>query len=96
DAYELTRILSANKTYAEDFDPKVTAEALENFYKSRMPRVAGISLLSGLASDLIINAFGTPWSPHDVTQPEMHCIHCKFDGTRQGMLVLKEARRASY
>lgn len=65
DAYELTRILSANKTYAEDFDPKVTAEALENFYKSRMPRVAGISLLSGLASDLIINAFGTPWSPHD-------------------------------
>eukprot|EP00435_Cladocopium_sp_Y103_P054969 s276_g18.t1 len=65
DAYELTRILSANKTYAEDFDPKVTAEALQNFYKSRMPRVAGISLLSGLASDLIINAFGTPWSPHD-------------------------------
>jgi hypothetical protein len=34
---------------------QVTAEALENFYKSRMPRVAGISLLSGLASDLIIN-----------------------------------------
>lgn len=65
DAYELTRILSGNKTYAEDFDPKVTAEALQNFYKSRMPRVAGISLLSGLASDLIINAFGTPWSPHD-------------------------------
>ena len=38
------------------FPTQVTAEALQNFYKSRMPRVAGISLLSGLASDLIINA----------------------------------------
>ena len=37
---------------------QVTSEALQNFYRSRMPRVAGISLLSGLASDLIINA---PW-----------------------------------
>lgn len=39
--------------------PQVTAEALQNFYKSRMPRVAGISLLSGMASDLIINAGGS-------------------------------------
>ena len=35
---------------------EVTSEALQDFYRSRMPRVAGISLLSGLASDLIINA----------------------------------------
>ena len=28
-----------------------------------MPRVAGVSLLSRLASDLIINAFDTPWNP---------------------------------
>jgi len=45
--------------------PEAIAEALEGFYKRRMPRVAGISLLSRLASDLIINAFDTPWSPHD-------------------------------
>ncbi|CAK9009732.1 unnamed protein product [Durusdinium trenchii] len=61
DAYELTRILAASKTYAADFDPKVTAEALQNFYRSRMPRVAGVSLMSGLASDLIINEKGTDW-----------------------------------
>lgn len=30
-----------------------------------MPRVAGVSLLSRLASDLIVNFFDTPWSPHD-------------------------------
>ena len=35
---------------------QVTADALQRFYRNRMPRVAGISLLSGLASDLIINA----------------------------------------
>ena len=28
-------------------------------------QVAGVSLLSRLASDLIINFFDTPWSPHD-------------------------------
>ncbi|CAE7354821.1 unnamed protein product [Symbiodinium natans] len=65
DAYELVRILDGAKTYSQDYDPKVTADALQRFYRNRMPRVAGISLLSGLASDLIINAFGTPWSPHD-------------------------------
>lgn len=43
------------------FAAQATSEALQNFYRSRMPRVAGISLLSGLASDLIINA---PWSPN--------------------------------
>ncbi|CAJ1425335.1 unnamed protein product [Effrenium voratum] len=65
DAFELARILDGSTTFAQDPDPKVTSEALQDFYRSRMPRVAGISLLSGLASDLIINAFGTPWSPHD-------------------------------
>jgi zeaxanthin epoxidase len=28
-------------------------------------RCAGVSLLSRLASDLIVNFFDTPWSPHD-------------------------------
>jgi len=65
DAYELTRILDAARSYSQDYTPEVTAEALQRFYSSRMPRVAGISLLSRLASDLIINAFDTPWSPHD-------------------------------
>mmetsp|Transcript_31238 Transcript_31238/g.72244 ORF Transcript_31238/g.72244 Transcript_31238/m.72244 type:complete len:608 (-) Transcript_31238:167-1990(-) len=65
DAYELVRILDGSKTYSQGFDPQVTADALQRFYRNRMPRVAGISLLSGIASDLIINAFGTPWSPHD-------------------------------
>merc|ERR1719287_82666 len=37
--------------------------SLQDFYKQRMPRVAGVSLLSRLASDLIINAFDTPWNP---------------------------------
>eukprot|EP00933_Yihiella_yeosuensis_P052059 TRINITY_DN50044_c0_g1_i1.p1 TRINITY_DN50044_c0_g1~~TRINITY_DN50044_c0_g1_i1.p1 ORF type:complete len:647 (+),score=129.60 TRINITY_DN50044_c0_g1_i1:77-1942(+) len=65
DAYELTRSLAAIQTFAEDPDPEATAKALQDFYSKRMPRVAGISLLSRLASDLIINAFSTPWSPHD-------------------------------
>ena len=40
-------------------------EALQGFYEKRVGRVAGVSLLSRLASDLIINFFDTPWSPHD-------------------------------
>ena len=68
DAYELTRALSAATTFARghttDSAPEHAA-ALQEFYKRRVLRVAGVSLLSRLASDLIINAFDTPWSPHD-------------------------------
>lgn len=39
--------------------------ALQDFYKKRIFRVTIVQLLSRLASDLIINAFDTPWSPHD-------------------------------
>jgi zeaxanthin epoxidase len=39
--------------------------ALQDFYKKRIVRVTIVQLLSRLASDLIINAFDTPWSPHD-------------------------------
>ena len=39
--------------------------ALQAFYETRKGRVAAVSLLSRLASDLIINFFDTPWSPHD-------------------------------
>ena len=47
--------------------PEVGAvrDALQGFYEKRVGRVAGVSLLSRLASDLIINFFDTPWSPHD-------------------------------
>ena len=40
-------------------------EALQTFQSRRKPRAAAVSLLSRLASDLIINFFDTPWSPHD-------------------------------
>lgn len=40
-------------------------DSLQNFYRKRILRVSGVQLLSRLASDLIINAFDTPWSPHD-------------------------------
>ena len=67
DAYELARALEA--CVAENGGGKPPAEAvhaaLQGFYETRMPRVAGVSLLSRLASDLIINFFDTPWSPHD-------------------------------
>ena len=71
DAYVLTESLQAmlaeraaeGKTGPPE--PAAVAAALEGFYKKRMPRVAGVSLLSRLASDLIINFFDTPWSPHD-------------------------------
>jgi zeaxanthin epoxidase len=35
------------------------------FVGRRKPRASAISLLSRLASDLIVNFFDTPWSPHD-------------------------------
>lgn len=65
DAYELGKHLSAAGTYDRALDRSSVEKALQDFYKDRMPRVAGCSLLSRLASDLIINAFDTPWSPHD-------------------------------
>ena len=40
-------------------------EALSSFYRKRILRTTVIQFLSRLASDLIINAFDTPWSPHD-------------------------------
>jgi len=39
--------------------------ALQSFYRKRILRVSIVQFLSRLASDLIINAFDTPWSPHD-------------------------------
>ena len=38
---------------------------LQEFYRKRILRVSIVQFLSRLASDLIINAFDTPWSPHD-------------------------------
>merc|ERR1719258_770675 len=63
DAYELGKHLSAAGTYDRGLDRSSVGKALQDFYKDRMPRVAGVSLLSRLASDLIINAFDTPWNP---------------------------------
>jgi len=39
--------------------------ALASYYKRRIGRTAAVQVLSRLASDLIINLFDTPWSPHD-------------------------------
>jgi len=66
DAYELTKSLKSVTLYSQEgAPPESLRKVLQDFYWKRMPRVAGVSLLSGLASDLIINAFDTPWSPHD-------------------------------
>ena len=66
DAYELSRQLKAVSLAGKaPADPQVVRDALQGFYESRVARVAGVSLLSRLASDLIINFFDTPWSPHD-------------------------------
>lgn len=59
DAYVLTEVLKGvNSTAA-------LPEALQDFYRRRVGRTTAVQLLSRLASDLIINAFDTPWSPHD-------------------------------
>mmetsp|Transcript_7892 Transcript_7892/g.23492 ORF Transcript_7892/g.23492 Transcript_7892/m.23492 type:complete len:549 (-) Transcript_7892:35-1681(-) len=63
DAYELGKHLSAATTFEKKADRAEVEKALQDFYRDRMPRVAGVSLLSRLASDLIINAFDTPWNP---------------------------------
>ena len=65
DAYELTRALQAVTVRGRPTSPEATREALQSFYGRRVGRVAGVSLLSRLASDLIVNFFDTPWSPHD-------------------------------
>jgi zeaxanthin epoxidase len=59
DAYVLTQVLQNCET-TEKLQP-----ALQSFYRKRILRVSIVQFLSRLASDLIINAFDTPWSPHD-------------------------------
>jgi len=59
DAYILTDTLSGCKSTEN------LAGALKSFYNKRIVRVTIVQFLSRLASDLIINAFDTPWSPHD-------------------------------
>lgn len=59
DAYVLTEQLAATKS-----SDKVP-DALKSYYNKRIVRVSIVQFLSRLASDLIINAFDTPWSPHD-------------------------------
>jgi len=59
DAYVLSEILAQTKTTEK------LEDALQEFYKKRIVRVSIVQFLSRLASDLIINAFDTPWSPHD-------------------------------
>jgi len=67
DALELTRALSeaCGPGGAAPAEPQAVREALQTFVGRRKPRAAAVSLLSRLASDLIINFFDTPWSPHD-------------------------------
>mmetsp|Transcript_20596 Transcript_20596/g.26641 ORF Transcript_20596/g.26641 Transcript_20596/m.26641 type:complete len:580 (-) Transcript_20596:2242-3981(-) len=59
DAYVLTEVLSNTKS-----TDKIES-SLQEFYRKRIVRVSIVQFLSRLASDLIINAFDTPWSPHD-------------------------------
>mmetsp|Transcript_12895 Transcript_12895/g.24214 ORF Transcript_12895/g.24214 Transcript_12895/m.24214 type:complete len:593 (-) Transcript_12895:759-2537(-) len=59
DAYVLTELLAATKTTDK------IEKNLQEFYKKRIVRVSIVQFMSRLASDLIINAFDTPWSPHD-------------------------------
>lgn len=59
DAYVLSECL-ANTRSTEKLE-----DSLQEFYRQRIVRVSIVQFLSKLASDLIINAFDTPWSPHD-------------------------------
>lgn len=59
DAFVLTKILDETKSTDKIQD------SLQEFYRTRILRVSIVQFLSRLASDLIINAFDTPWSPHD-------------------------------
>jgi len=59
DAFVLTEILANTKSTDK------IEKNLQEFYRKRIVRVSIVQFLSRLASDLIINAFDTPWSPHD-------------------------------
>ena len=59
DAYVLTENLANTKSTEK------IADSLQDFYRKRIIRVSAVQFLSRLASDLIVNAFDTPWSPHD-------------------------------
>jgi zeaxanthin epoxidase len=59
DAYVLGDLLANTRTTEK------LEETLQTFYRTRILRVSAVQFLSKLASDLIINAFDTPWSPHD-------------------------------
>lgn len=59
DAYVLAESLAATKSTDK------ISDSLQSFYRQRILRVSVVQFLSRLASDLIINAFDTPWSPHD-------------------------------
>jgi zeaxanthin epoxidase len=59
DAYVLTETLAATKSSEK------IPDSLQEFYRARILRASAVQFLSRLASDLIINAFDTPWSPHD-------------------------------
>lgn len=59
DSYVLTEMLANTKSTDK------LEDTLQEFYRARILRVSAVQFLSKLASDLIINAFDTPWSPHD-------------------------------
>jgi zeaxanthin epoxidase len=59
DAFVLTENLSNTKSTEK------VEDALQDYYRKRILRVSAVQFLSRLASDLIVNAFDTPWSPHD-------------------------------
>ena len=59
DAYVLSEVLADTESTDK------LEDSLEKFYRKRIMRVSIVQFLSKLASDLIINAFDTPWSPHD-------------------------------
>uniref|UniRef100_A0A6U4D7Q0 FAD-binding domain-containing protein n=3 Tax=Phaeomonas parva TaxID=124430 RepID=A0A6U4D7Q0_9STRA len=46
-------------------DSAQVPNVLQDYYRSRILRTSAVQGLSRLASDLIINAFDTPWSPND-------------------------------
>lgn len=59
DAYTLAEKLAQTRSTEK------LEDSLQDFYKARILRVSVVQFMSRLASDLIINAFDTPWSPHD-------------------------------
>jgi zeaxanthin epoxidase len=59
DAFVLTEALASTKSTEK------IENALKSYFQKRIFRVSIIQGLSRLASDLIVNAFDTPWSPHD-------------------------------